>query len=878
MMANNQSGLELAARGMDLLTAILNSPRRRVVANIARWLGREGVDEEELSLCLQQSAGLVYANDNCETFYTTVTAQLPITQIAKDFVVQGTAGSLGGQMATHPRLRWLTSTVAGLFQFHGEDYIHATILAFIIQANQKSGKPLSKTDAKYDTSGVTMKRVLKKLVDSVWFYVVNSGTAKLGIANVLPLPKALDDVCKHGHYLTPFDLGSFLARIRAASQGGGEIVIESTYLIKDLVWWLWYHFPGNLTVVVGGRILEEKPEESTDAAAPSRIELRVGKSCPPGGCDPSVNRSPSSENTVKAHVAVAGKARDLFGATTQNSGSPALSDRGAAVRIDLYDVFPRRRDGETSVASESLQIRIRSTAVSIVSWLLDLPVFGTAEGTPDLAFAIQSKPGDEEGSGQTWRASRVMDFVARSPLILNMEWEVQEKNVAVVFKGPSMERAGVIPNEDHLSGGSVEHRRYSTTTDFEVVLRHYPILKDLASGVKKICKCMPCRQEKSKLRPAGSAIFDKGCLQNQVIMQVLQLVAHAIADCFGCEDASALSPDAEDLGALALLSGVTRGRVRWNDWFAAASRVFLGCPDLLEAQGPGGVDTNPRLAVQYGGLATLAPWLDMSADLRLVKPFSMQRLRGRIGVLRGDGVPGTGEVLIQSVEGDFAVIDSRETEVIESQVDEVQGTAGGVTPECTAPADPHTRLETDMILVPEARNHYELWLRARTKKYSRLIDPSSAIRALPRLLENQHLCSHTVDETSSARRDPMAGVVRASTFDQVLGTWGAGCSTSETMAQATNTFYSLSPLCDSHLRLNVTAALTLNHARIVTSEKACLACRSKEKDILVEAMASLRWLSGSSKNAAFAVPVSDDILERGYHAGVLMIEEGKDKD
>jgi hypothetical protein len=43
-------------------------------------------------------------------------------------------------------------------------------------------------------------------------------------------------------------------------------------------------------------------------------------------------------------------------------------------------------------------------------------------------------------------------------------------------------------------------------------------------------------------------------------------------------------------------------------------------------------------------------------------------------------------------------------------------------------------------------------------------------------------------------------------------------------------------------------------------------------------MASLRWLSGSSKNAAFAVHVSDDILERGYHAGVLMIEEGKDKD
>lgn len=167
---------------------------------------------------------------------------------------------------------------------------------------------------------------------------------------------------------------------------------------------------------------------------------------------------------------------------------------------------------------------------------------------------------------------------------------------------------------------------------------------------------MSCRQEEANTRPPGNAIFDQGCLRNKALMAVLHLIAHAIADCFGCDDASAPSSDAGDLDVLALLSAVARGVVRWNDWFAVASRVFLGCPDLLEAQGLGGTDKNPRLAVQYGSLATLAPWLDLSADLRLIKPFSMESVKGRI----------------HNVEGNFALIVTRLDETIEAQVDGVE--------------------------------------------------------------------------------------------------------------------------------------------------------------------------------------------------------------
>jgi hypothetical protein len=98
---------------------------------------------------------------------------------------------------------------------------------------------------------------------------------------------------------------------------------------------------------------------------------------------------------------------------------------------------------------------------------------------------------------------------------------------------------------------------------------------------------------------------------------------------------------------------------------------------------------------------------------------------------------------IRNVKGNFALIVTRLTqtiEEIEAQVDEVQDNRKTkkdnkeAASEYTTLVDSDTTLQTDMILAPAAQNHYELCLRVRTKKYSRLIDPSNAIRALPRLL------------------------------------------------------------------------------------------------------------------------------------------------
>jgi hypothetical protein len=240
--------------------------------------------DQDVALCLEQSRGLAYGNDNCKSFYEAVNAQPSKTKSWKESYVEGTAVSLGWDLAVHPHLRWLASTVAGLYHFHSkrEDFIHATILAFVVQANQKPGALLSERNAKYDPRSIIMKRAIKTVINGVWFHVGNTVVAKSQTAEVLPLPTVLDGICEceGGHYLEPFELGSHLAQVRAASQAGEEIVVESMYLIKDMVWWLWYHFPGDLTVVVGGQILTDEP------GTPERISSETHRGSDPEELSP----------------------------------------------------------------------------------------------------------------------------------------------------------------------------------------------------------------------------------------------------------------------------------------------------------------------------------------------------------------------------------------------------------------------------------------------------------------------------------------------------------------------------------------------------------------------------------------------------------------
>jgi hypothetical protein len=268
--------LDVTARGIDLFTVLTNATKTgKVFMEIGRWLGIEGLGQQELEVCLSQARDLVHANEECEPFYRTVTANTKFMAVMKDFGTSGTAGSLGGMMARDQHLRWLTSTVAGLMQFHDEDHVRQTMLVFLLQAGRASGTPLLSRDSiKYNPDGMTITPVLGKLVNSIWFYITNSSTAKSGIDNILPLPDSLRNLCpcKSGHYLDCHRLGNCLALIREAPDH--EMVIESEYMIKDLVWWLWYHFTGSLRVVVAAEIVAKRGTGHDDSRI---IEMRVGR-------------------------------------------------------------------------------------------------------------------------------------------------------------------------------------------------------------------------------------------------------------------------------------------------------------------------------------------------------------------------------------------------------------------------------------------------------------------------------------------------------------------------------------------------------------------------------------------------------------------------
>jgi hypothetical protein len=760
-------------------------------------------------------------------------------------------------------------------QFHDEAHVRQAMLVFLLQARRPSETPLLSRDSiRYNPDGVTINPVLEKIVNSIWFYITNSSTAKSGINNILPLPDPLRNLCpcKSGHYLDCDRLGNCLALIREAPDH--EMIIESEYMIKDLVWWLWYHFPGSLRVVVAAGIVAERSTGRDDSRI---IEMRVGRAClrERNLVDDGLGRSGKCQ--LRMYARVGGNMRDIL----QGLSYPVKTgEKPGRVRADLYDIYRASTTHDPhnnlfNVNEPNIRKVTKSVAIKIVSWLLKVPLLQTVNNAFDFAFVVDLQSlhsGVSEVTGDPNAAvpRRMMDLLARSPSIFNRGWDIQTDLCSpIMFARPS-ESANDQGNMNKV-GQPTEHGRVTSITDFEVVLRYFPILKDLAAYVKVFCKCMRCRQESQWKTPRG-AIFDEGCLQNKVLMETLQLVAHAVADSFGCDDASAPTTKATDMGVLALLSSIARGEARWNDWFGVASGVFLGCGDRLHTQGPGNAPTTVRLAVQYGGIATIAPWLDISADLSRIKPFTMHMMQGRMGFLRGGHTAGDeGHQQLQSVEGHFAVIKAEGTQHVEPQMDALVDSQ--TAPVCTVPRD-NTGVvcDTDMVLLQaEDRDGYILWLRASTNAYSRFIDPSSAIRALHGALQGQHECPHPMDDDAALADKPLLrGVNQARSFNDVLGLWGPGSTICETsMAGITSDMvFRYSPLCESHSWFNVALALTADNPRCLSGRRACLACRALERRSLHE---DARERSGG-RSCGFVISASDEMIESGMRDSERAIE------
>jgi hypothetical protein len=843
--------LDLWARGIDLLTSLsetANSPHSvvRVGMEIGRWLGREKLNERELRFCLEKARGLVIPNSHGQQFYDAVLSGTQERSVGPLFVQP--SGALGRLMANDPFLCWMTSTIACLFEFHSENFISDVLCSFIMQANipKDDGKPMTEYQLAWHPVRLQLKPVLDKIVSSIWFNIVNSGVVKSGQSGSdvsLPLPLELKEVCPRGHNIESHTLGLVLNQLRTPRP---QVIVDSDHVITNLALWLIYHFNGRLRVTVSSKIVFDKvlgPEKSL-------IELRAHKFCSPSGpCD-----SAASVPTFKIYSMVTGRLDEFLSGKYDTQMTLEQSPR---VRQRLYQ--PQVRAPSGSAGRDSIKVLVRKTAHEIVKWLLNLPVSREASNN-ELCFGVHP---DQE-AGDSPEDFRLADLLARVPSILNMGWEYPAAKV--VYSKPMHDETTLTVDNfldvDSTGENSIledlENEDFTEPTP-ETILPYFPILRDIMSEARKSCRCTFCRKPEPPPRP----VLVVGCLRHTTFMEVMTHVAHSIADAFGAEDASGgLATTPSDLGVINILYDVIGGSVRWRSWLTTASRVVLGCPPIGELtghedEGDYGAKSDfadardlssTVIAVQYGNLVVIAPWLDISKPLNVKRCFGFKVVTGRVGILNDEGSP---QAQLQSLEGETAVIETQHTEDTQNFADkyvkqaEEVGSRVEILPETSIPI-------SDYILASAGPGRYKLLMRVTSENHSRLIDPTRAmIKTSQPVLSFS--CRHT-ETRNIIEAIPPNPLLKIYTFDELLSRWpdalkgtpGDSFNTPRRRGQEDEEFaageyyrlvdkapdrssrsaptFRVSHILDSHLTYNVALALTFDDVTIVNHETACLAC------------------------------------------------------
>jgi hypothetical protein len=203
--------LDVVARGIDLTTALIeasSSPNKiiNLAIELGHWLGRERLNRYQLEDFMQKSRGLVQSNDQAERFYEEVLEGEKAHPIGNLSLKQ--SGSLGRLMVRDPWLSWIVSTTACLFECHREDYVSETLCMILLQGSMPPGTALTRRELQRHPSRIQLKSVADKLVLSVWFNVVNSGSYSI------PLPDELMKICPRGHNCESEDLATIINALR----------------------------------------------------------------------------------------------------------------------------------------------------------------------------------------------------------------------------------------------------------------------------------------------------------------------------------------------------------------------------------------------------------------------------------------------------------------------------------------------------------------------------------------------------------------------------------------------------------------------------------------------------------------------------------------
>ncbi|KAK4108860.1 hypothetical protein N656DRAFT_801545 [Canariomyces notabilis] len=791
--------LELAARSLDLTTALSRAASSsnfllKGAWEIGQWLGREKLNQHELLDFMEKAKSLAYANKNGLEFFDQVICGTDTVPVGPLFLQQ--SGSLGRLMAGDPNLSWIVSTVAGLFQHHRDDQLVTSKLTeLIMEAYRPQEDPDARlglaSEMRYSPERARLRAVARKIVSSVWYNVVNAG------CDTIPLPQELLNLCPRGHYLAPEDFGQVVSTI--TNRCRSKAILRTDHLLLDVLQWLLLHYDGTIVVNVAGEIVYHV---DLGTSRHRELEVRVSSRC-------SVHESDmdrcTGRNQWQILDHISGKFEDLLRA---GDSAPQFNDVPSwpGTRQKLYDI-PRPYHADSVMWNKTLQIAVKCSAQSVLRWLLAVPLSAQSDFEGP---GFSARPGQRAGPHDT----TVSLILKRIPAMVNMQWG----SCSFVI-------------DTSVTGGAVNETPSNMSTEqrLHILLEYFPVLADIQRKFKADCRCPGCSENGLNI-----AALQPGCLRRTAVEEALMLLAHGIADGFGVNDVSSVSETGPIVDAIAVLlvELVVERKVCWDTWFTVASCVYLGCPfeKLIE---PSHLEGTSVAAIQFGNLATSAPWLDFTREIAVKGCFGLIGSKGRLGVVpNSDGQ----QMGFRAIEENFASIRTESTEDTISFCLRFRKEHSALDHDFRLCED-ESAVESDVILYPEDDKVYRLLLRIKTKTHWRVVDPSDAFSAVIRMLPpapscEHHHCEHEVQ--------PAIGLVmplltaKIYTMDELLGRWPdnttrsydytPGASGHNDSAANSGTFY-ITNLLDTHLKKNVALALSVNTVAVLNyPELTCLPC------------------------------------------------------
>ncbi|KAH6970188.1 hypothetical protein DER45DRAFT_551552 [Fusarium avenaceum] len=839
--------MDITARGIDLISVLAQVSNRAegaslILKEVGYWLGKEGLDELELTNFLRSTRALVRPNQQREVgvFFDAVTDRKPRPSVVPLWAQP--SGALGRLVAGDPFQRWLTSTICCFLRYHDERFIKLAVSSLIILASRPGKKPLTEYELAYHPEMLRLEEIVSKVIHSNWTHIANSGL--IGSDTECPrLPTELKWACNRGHNIASHKLAVILSKLCNPPK---ETIFESELLLTNLTLWLTWHFSGRLRVVVSGSIVYDR----VLGEAESTVELRVAKFCTmnengEGCCSYEHNQTPNFQMLEN----VAGDLRSLFTGEYDNRQTLGSEPR---VRTKLYHSPFKYPHG----IQRKIGIQTLRTAQELLRWYCSLPIKKETMGSRlDFTISLASTDTSDES------VERVSDLLGRTPqLLLNACGELGRSSV--VFSPPEESMS----SEDESASNIMDMdddddllSRQDENPDFEekplILLRYFPILQDLLDEAKQSCKCLTCAKD------SAAFYWDEHCLRFNAFMEVMLYFSHGIADAFGVPDISGRGATTSgDSGAMAILLDAIdtcrfdpsnlEGKIEWHTLLCTVCQNFLGCPpldtltDATYNDGP--VDTPlpfiqhlgaTIIAVQHGDLAVVAPWIDFAQKLDYRRCFRLEVVQGRIGI----PIQESGKVHFQAVARDTAVIETQHTEDVSDYVSMFEMPLHDGGSEIQISTDKCNERH-DFMLVSVAATRYKLLMRVTSESHSRMVDPSRPIIKMARGIYNRK-CNHSSDKVGVV---PDGHSVELYRFDEILGRWGAKIpkvdeeatpskSTSTTRSRAKGKIPSnktkvicVTHVLESDFKLNTALALDADNPTLLCTGNICLTCALKE--------------------------------------------------